>query len=133
MKLPLKSIRVKSKGFTLIEVLVALVVLSITLLGIASLMATTNRYNASGGHLTQAVTLAQDKLEELRISPWANIITGNDTIPGSTETNGIQYTRNWSVSPNVAPPDDTLRTVNITVNWNDGVDHSVNILSAIAK
>ena len=91
-----------------------MVILSITLLGIASLMATTSKYNASGGHLTQAVTLAQDRLEELRITPWANIITGNDTIPGSTETNGINYARNWNVIPNVASPDDTLKTVNIT-------------------
>lgn len=130
MTISLKSIRVKSKGFTLIEVLVALVVLSITLLGIASLMATTSKYNAAGGRLTEAVTFAQDRLEELRITPWDKINTDNDAILGST---GINYARNWNVIPNVAPPDETLKTVNITVNWNDGVDHSVSILSAIAR
>lgn len=79
--------------------------------------------------MTEATTLAQDKLETLRITPWAQIVSSAvaDAITGSTGTN---YARSWVVVPN---PDDTLRAVTITVGWNDGVDHSVSILSAIAK
>ena len=121
---------VKSKGYTLIEVLVALVILSISLLGIASLMSSSTRYNASGGRLTEATTLAQDRLEKFRITPWVNVATGNDTIQGAT---GITYARAWTVVSNPAPPDDTLKTATVTVNWNDGTNHSVSILSAIAR
>ncbi len=118
-----------SKGFSLIEVLIALVILSISLLGMASLMSTATKYNASGGRLTEATTFAQDKLETLRIAPWTQIVSSAaaDAITGST---GTSYARSWVVVPN---PDDTLRAVTITVSWNDGVDHSVGILSAIAR
>jgi len=117
----------KPRGFTLIEVLVALVILAISILGIASLMSTTTKYNASGGRLTEATTLIQDRLEILRITPYTMILTTGDVMPGST---GISYGRNWGVAANA---DDTLKVANVTVNWNDGVNHSVSILSAIAK
>jgi len=121
----------KSKGFSLIEMLIALVILAISLLALAGLMATTTRNNAFGGHMTEAATFAQDKLEELKAIPWTNIIGGADTKPGST---GITYTRTWNVSTllnPVPPPNDLLKAVTITVNWNDGTSRSINIFSAI--
>lgn len=121
----------KSKGFSLIEMLIALVILAISLLALAGLMATTTRNNAFGGHMTEAATFAQDKLEELKAIPWANIVGGADTKPGST---GITYTRTWNVSTllnPVPPPNDLLKAVTITVNWNDGTSRSINIFSAI--
>ena len=121
----------KSKGFSLIEMLIALVILAISLLALAGLMATTTRNNAFGGHMTEAATFAQDKLEELKAIPWANIVGGTDTKSGST---GITYARTWNVSTllnPVPPPNDLLKAVTITVNWNDGTSRSINIFSAI--
>ena len=120
-----------SKGFSMIEMLIALVILAISLLALAGLMATTTRSNAFGGHMTEAATFAQDKLEELKAIPWTNIVGGTDTKPGST---GITYTRTWNVSTllnPVPPPNDLLKAVTITVNWNDGISRSINIFSAI--
>ncbi len=116
-----------SRGFSLIEVLIALVILSIALLGMASLMASATKYNASGNRLTEATTLAQDKLETLRITPWTQIVNNADVVPGAT---GTSYARSWVVVPN---GDDSLRTVTMTVAWNDGVAHSVSIVSSVAK
>jgi prepilin-type N-terminal cleavage/methylation domain-containing protein len=123
----------KSKGFSLIEVLIALVILAIALLALAGLMVTTTKNNSFGNHMTEAATLAQDKLEELRVSPWASIANGNDAVPGST---GITYTRNWNVSilanPN-PPPNDLEKSVTITVSWNDGINRSISLLSVISN
>jgi len=123
----------KSKGFSLIEMLISLVILSISLLALAALMVTTTKNNSFGSHMTEAATFAQDSLETLRVAPWANIVSGNDIVQGST---GINYTRSWIVSilPNPNPPPaDSQKTVNITVSWNDGINRSVRILSAISN
>ena len=121
----------ESKGFSLVEMLIALVILAISLLALAGLMATTTRNNSFGGHMTEAATFAQDKLEELKALPWANIVGGTDTKSGST---GVTYARTWNVSTllnPVPPPNDLLKAVTITVNWNDGTSRSINIFSAI--
>lgn len=122
---------IRSKGFTVIEVLVALVILSICLLGMASLMATTTKNNSYGGHLTEAATLAQDKLEQLRATPFGMIplnATITDSPVGST---GITYNRSWVAVPNIAPPGNTLDVITITVSWTDKTSHSISIVSAI--
>ncbi len=118
----------KPKGFTLIEISVSLVILSISLLALATLMTMTMKNNSAGNHVTEAVTFAQDKLEDLRVRPWDYITTSQDTH--SVSSTGITYVRNWIVQPNA---DNSLKTINITVTWNDGKDHSINILSAIAN
>ena len=115
----------KSDGFTLIEILVAIVILSVSLLALAALMATTTQNTSFGGHITEAATFAQDQFEQLRVTQWANIITGNNTTTGST---GIVYTRNWNVVTS-----GNVRTITITISWNDRINHSISLISAIAQ
>ncbi|MHB0916227.1 MAG: type IV pilus modification protein PilV [Thiobacillus sp.] len=56
----------KQSGFTLLEVMVAMLVLSIGLLGLAGLMASSMRNNQSAYHSTQATWLAYDILDRMR-------------------------------------------------------------------
>ena len=117
----------KSKGFSLIEVLVALVILSFSLLALAGLMVTTTKNNAFGSNMTEATTFAQDKLEELRAIRWESLTDGNhaDQQGGST---GIVYARNWNVTTN-----GSLKTITITVNWNDRTSHSIRLVSVLSQ
>jgi len=122
----------RSTGFTLIEVLIAIVILSVSLLALAGLMATTSQNNSLGGHITEAVTFAQGQLEELRVASWAvgsnmDIGAHNSNITGSS---GIPYALNWTVAQNLSG---TIRTVTISVNWNDGVARTFTIVSAITQ
>jgi prepilin-type N-terminal cleavage/methylation domain-containing protein len=119
------KLSMRSRGFSLVEVLIALCILSIALLALAGLMVTTTRNNSFGSNMTEAATFAQDKVEELKISSWANVVSGADTRPGAT---GINYARTWTVTDN---PNGTQRWVNITVNWNDLANHSISFLSVI--
>jgi prepilin-type N-terminal cleavage/methylation domain-containing protein len=121
---------IKSQGFSLIEVLIALVILSVAFLGLAGLMVQTTKNNSFGEHMTEAATFAQDQLENLRISSWVNVVTGNDMRQGST---GINYARSWIVVLNVAPPNDTIKEITITISWNDRVSHSVGFRSVIYR
>ena len=57
------------RGFTLIEVLVTFVVLSIGLLGIVSLQALSKTSQHQGIQRTRAVTIADGLLEKIRINP----------------------------------------------------------------
>jgi hypothetical protein len=89
------------------------------------LMVSTTKNNSFGGHMTEASTFAQDKVEELKVSTWGNVVSNADERIGST---GIKYTRTWTVRDNT---NGTQRWVTITVNWNDRTSHSISFLSVI--
>jgi len=55
-----------SKGFTLIEALIAVVILAIGLLGIAGLQATNLKNNQSAYNRSQATLLAYDMADRIR-------------------------------------------------------------------
>jgi type IV pilus assembly protein PilV len=65
--------RTDQRGFSLIEVLVALVVLSIGMLGIAALYVDSLRSGRTAIHRTQAVILVSDMAERIRANPDAGI------------------------------------------------------------
>lgn len=74
-------------GFTLIEVLVAVLVLSIGLLGLASLQATSLRYNNDSSVQTQATFLASDMADRMR----ANVSKAADYPAKSAAANANCY------------------------------------------
>jgi len=118
---------VEPKGFTLLEALVALIILSFALLALAGLMITTTKNNASGNYVTEAATFAQDKLEELRAIKWENLFDGSNTDQQEGST-GINYTRNWRVTTS-----GSLKTITIDVNWNDRTAHSIRLVSVLSQ
>ncbi len=68
----------RQQGFTLVEVLIAVVVLSLGMLGLVGLQMTATRSNQSAYHRTQAALLAQDALERIRINADEAKIAGYD-------------------------------------------------------
>ncbi|MFZ4502875.1 MAG: type IV pilus modification protein PilV [Methylovulum sp.] len=60
-----------AKGFTLIEVLIALLILSGGLLGLAALQITSLHYNQSAYQRSQASFLSSDLTERMRCNPQA--------------------------------------------------------------
>ena len=117
----------KSSGFTLIEILIALVIFTISIVAFAGLTVTATRSSSYGGRMTEAVTLAQDKLEELKANSWEKIVSGGDQKTGAT---GINYTRNWNV---LETGNRNLKTVSIKIDWKDRVDHSISFITVITQ
>jgi type IV pilus assembly protein PilV len=76
----------RASGFTLLEVLIALLVLSVGLLGLAALQATGLRYNHSAYLRTQATWQAYDMADRMRAN-MAGVTSGEydslSGIPGS--------------------------------------------------
>lgn len=70
------TIRKPQSGFTMVEVLVALVVLAIGLLGIAALYLTSLQAGRTAVYRTEAVTLAADLADRIRMNRTAQAAYG---------------------------------------------------------
>jgi type IV pilus assembly protein PilV len=90
---------IKEKGFTMVEVLVAIVVLSIGLLGLAGLQATSLKNNNSSYQRSIASMLAYDMLDRIRANR-DGMIAGNynSVSPGSFPGDPGCSSSNCSVS-----------------------------------
>lgn len=121
----------RQSGFTLLEVLVAIVVLSIGLLGLAGLMATSLRNNQSAYHRSQAVLLAYDISERMRANRPAALtnaydITIGTAAPAGTDMAATDIAEWKAILARSLPAGDgavsvtaSTRRVTITVQWND--------------
>lgn len=65
-------------GFTLIEVMVAIAILSFGILAVATMQTSAMRANYRGYRLTETTTLAQDRIEYLVTQPFADLAAGAD-------------------------------------------------------
>jgi len=101
-----------NNGFTLIEVLVAMVILSVGLLGTAALITGIINSNKLSNRITTATVLAQDKMEEIKGAGYAGAVTETRTFLPSPDDN---YEREVTVVD--GSPDANMRTVTVTVYW----------------
>ncbi len=76
------------KGFTLVEVLVATVVLTIGLVGIAALLAVTTEMHLGAREAARSTRLAQDKFDELMKLDFAEPAV---SVGGSLDSNEANY------------------------------------------
>ena len=123
----------RQSGFTLLEVLVAILVLSIGLLGLAGLMASSIRNNHSAYQRTQATWLAYDMIDRMRVNRANSIASANNYNiaigTASSSSSGLAGTdvTNWKTTLASALPagdgsvavDSTSRAVTVIVQWND--------------
>ena len=94
------SSRFRLSGFSLIEVLVAIAILSFGLLALASLQISLMRTSADAKIRTVALALAKDQLETMRdystLAGYRALTDGNDT-PAAPSGSGVTFTRTWTV------------------------------------
>jgi len=131
------SIQKNNQGFTMIEILVAIVVLSIGLVGLASLQLNGLKYNHSAYLRSQATVLAYDMIDRMRANMAAvtsgnyNNISGIPNDPGCISTDCTpsqmaQYdAREWNQSLAATLPSGQGTVTgdgtnfSITVMWDD--------------
>ena len=100
------------RGFTVIEVIVAMAVFTVGILAVASMQtkAMGGNYFASG--VTESTTLAQDKLEELIALPYDDAELSAGTHNESSPPTG--YTITWEVLNNNPVTNTKLITITVT-------------------
>lgn len=135
------------RGFSLIEVLIALVVLALGLLGFALLQTLNLRYTQSANYRTQATNLAYDMLDQMRSNRLgaAQYVTatfdpGTETVPptGCVRPSGTTVTIPQNVARWQCQVVQTLgedasaivtfdgRLATVTLNWGDRAESSGN-------
>ena len=106
------------RGFTIIEVLIAIVILSIALLGMAGLTMGIMAGNDHSKLSTTAVTLAQDKMEEVRRLGYSGIPSTDTTATENySAISGYPLFKRTTVTV-VDSPSAGMKTVTVTVYWN---------------
>jgi type IV pilus assembly protein PilV len=112
----------KQRGFSLMEVLIAVVFLAIGVLAIAGLQVTSVRGNYFSNNLMQATYVAQDRLEFLKNLPFNSAQLGaNNYNEGNTTVSGVVFNRSYTVVDNV----NGYKRITYVVTWNDGVGHNI--------
>lgn len=116
----------EQNGFTLLEVIIALVIFSIGLLAVASMQMTAIKGNYFSGTLTEATSWAADQMETLMSLPYtdADLAAGNHTAPQEDI-----YTITWSVADDATT--NNTKTITITVAWTDKGSQRTHVLQGI--
>lgn len=88
------------RGFTIVEILVAVIILSIGVLALASTVGGITRMMSSGQQKTRAATVAASILEGLRNQAYAAIPKCSGLSNGSSTTSlyGTRYASSWTIS-----------------------------------
>lgn len=138
----------KNNGFTLIEVLVSTVVLSIGLLGLAGLQANNLKNNQSAYFRSQATQLAYDIADKMRANASAsnNYLSSHMAVSAATQQTACTTVSSTCTHAKMAENDlyelkTALATAlpggtasittasnvfTVTINWDDNHDGSIN-------
>ncbi|MGD9161648.1 MAG: prepilin-type N-terminal cleavage/methylation domain-containing protein [Desulfobacteraceae bacterium] len=135
------------EGFTIIEVMIALSILTIGILSIASMQVSAIKGNYLSDKITSAFTLAEDKMEALLGMDYndpalKDLVPGNNDDlgridPGWTDrqelnidetgkVNAGQFRRIWNIADN--RPIENNKTVTVIVTW-DNDSHRISLTS----
>ena len=107
-----------NKGFSLIEVLIALAIFSIGVLAVTSLQVSASLQSRNSSEITEASAIAFNQMEELMLIPFNH----NDLDPALNPhlLNSGKYSIQWtSIASDLNS--DTInesKTVELTVSWN---------------
>ncbi len=113
-----------TEGFTMLEVVIAMGMLTIGLLGIAAVQITALRVSGGSRHLSDAMYLAEEQMEAFRSMRLASLpAAGTWSDPGNPIQTAVPagdattFNRRWVVTPNSPVPGVT--TIRIEIDWVD--------------
>ncbi len=101
------------RGASFIEVLAAVGVFSVVAIGLSPALLSSRKVAERGKNQSIATALAQDKIEQLRVSSSAT--SGSDGPLQPSGAAGGTFSRIWTVTANT--PIQNVNRVTVTVTW----------------
>lgn len=126
-----KPIFMQQQGFTLLEVVVAMSILIIGILGTSSLLFRVTANNTLGNLTTQANLLAASKMEDLKHTPTLTALAnGNDVVNDLGVAGGANnFTRTWTITN----PIGNSRLITVTVVAQSGMGQRTVTLRSLTQ
>ena len=125
----------REAGFTLIEVIVAISILSIGLLAVASMQTAAIRGNDNAYRITEGVTWAQDRLEYLLSLPYDDSLLslGDDKAdPSKDDPNSPQPPPEYTITYDVvAGPVTETKLITVSASRQDRGSTKIRSLTAM--
>jgi len=103
-------------GLTMVELMIAMAIISIGLLAVAAMQFGASRNNTNGNIYTQASLLAMSQLELLKNQDISFLLAGSYTEASTVDENGEPggiYTRRWTITDIGT----VARELTVTVEW----------------
>ena len=115
-----------NRGFTIVEVMIALVLLAVGILVIARAFPVGQRHSTEDRLRTQAIQFANERLEQIA----ASVLAGGALVPG---VYGPEVLRDpWSCTYRIEPmetPLEDLSRVTVSVSWTSVQPDSVTLVT----
>ena len=107
----------QASGFSTVELIVAMTVLGIMMLGFLTVFPLGMRSVQKGERISKATSLVQDEIERIKALTGDDLdLAAGDHIDGNNPIDGV-YTRTWSVIDNQPMPG--MKTVSVAVAYSD--------------
>ena len=107
-------------GFTLVEMLIALVVIAVGILAVGQMFPNGSRAQVRDHLLTGANNYAQERIEDLSVKTWNDTSLSVGRHPGGTASEALGTSGQWRRFYNVTiltAPLDNLKRVDVTVTY----------------
>lgn len=104
------------KGFTLVELLIAAIIIAVGILGWAKTQDGSIKGRAISNGITTASELGMAKLEQLALECQKNTAPPSGADP-VIKTQGVEFTRAWTIEEGSIASGVRLRKIDVTVSW----------------
>lgn len=126
------------RGFTLIEILIAVAVFTIGVLAVLWVISDSLQESRKQHMRQVATSLAQQKLEELRNVSYFDLVGGQEEDEYGAEVlldeygqPGGMFARTWVVAED--SPMQGTKTLEVTVSWQGETEESISIMTIVSR